>query len=137
MGFAEDNYENAVIELFRDSLGYSYIYGPDVERDYRLPLYMEELRPALERINAKLPTAAIQAAIEKLQRFETGSLLQIRFSQTICKMVLKFPISIKEKHGLASFIWLILRMSIIIALQLLINGPSWKKAISALMSLSF
>ena len=76
MGFAEDNYENAVIELFRDSLGYSYIYGPDVERDYRLPLYMEKLRPALERINAKLPTAAIQAAIEKLQRFETGSLLQ-------------------------------------------------------------
>lgn len=76
MGFTEDNYENAVIELFRDSLGYSYVYGPDVERDYKLPLYMEELRPALERINAKLPTVAIQEAIEKLQRFETGSLLQ-------------------------------------------------------------
>ena len=41
MGFTEDNYENAVIELFRDSLGYSYVYGPDVERDYKLPLYME------------------------------------------------------------------------------------------------
>ena len=37
MGFTEDNYENAVIELFRDSLGYSYVYGPDVERDYKLP----------------------------------------------------------------------------------------------------
>lgn len=76
MGFTEDNYENAVIELFRDSLGYSYVYGPDVERDYRTPLYLEELYPALERINAKLPTVAVQEAIEKLQRFETGSLLQ-------------------------------------------------------------
>ena len=76
MGFTEDNYEHAVIELFRDSLGYSYVYGPDVERDYRTPLYLDELYPALERINAKLPTVAIQEAIEKLQRFETGSLLQ-------------------------------------------------------------
>ncbi|MBK3954457.1 type I restriction endonuclease subunit R, partial [Staphylococcus haemolyticus] len=58
------------------SLGYSYVYGPDVERDYRTPLYLDELYPALERINAKLPTVAIQEAIEKLQRFETGSLLQ-------------------------------------------------------------
>ncbi|HEM5210079.1 TPA: type I restriction endonuclease subunit R, partial [Streptococcus suis] len=67
---------NAVMELFRDGLGYSSIYGPDVERDYREPLYLDELYPALERINPKLPAVAIQQAVEKLQRFENGSLLQ-------------------------------------------------------------
>lgn len=76
MNFTENNYENAVMELFRDGLGYSSIYGPDVERDYREPLYLDELYPALERINAELPDVAIREAIEKLQRFETGSLLQ-------------------------------------------------------------
>lgn len=76
MNFTENNYENAVMELFRDGLGYSSLYGPDVERDYREPLYLDELYPALERINAELPEVAIREAIEKLQRFETGSLLQ-------------------------------------------------------------
>ena len=76
MNFTENNYENAVMELFRDGLGYSSLYGPDVERDYREPLYLDELYPALERINPKLPAVAIQQAVEKLQRFENGSLLQ-------------------------------------------------------------
>ena len=64
MNFTENNYENAVIEFFRDDLGYSSIYGPDVERDYREPLYLDELYPALERINAKLPDVAIREAVE-------------------------------------------------------------------------
>ena len=76
MNFTENNYENAVMELFRDGLGYSSLYGPDVERDYREPLYLDELYPALERINPKLPAVAIQQAVEKLQRFENGSLIQ-------------------------------------------------------------
>ncbi|HFI0351459.1 TPA: type I restriction endonuclease subunit R [Streptococcus suis] len=76
MNFTENNYENAVMELFRDGLGYSSLYGPDVERNYREPLYLDELYPALERINPKLPAVAIQQAVEKLQRFENGSLLQ-------------------------------------------------------------
>ena len=33
MAFAEDNYENSVIQLFM-SMGYNYLYGPEVERDY-------------------------------------------------------------------------------------------------------
>lgn len=31
----EADYENAIIELFRNDLGYEYVYGPDVERDFR------------------------------------------------------------------------------------------------------
>lgn len=50
MAFAEDNYEKAIIQLFQDELGYSYQYGPDVERDYTEPLYLDELEPALTRL---------------------------------------------------------------------------------------
>ena len=31
--FTASNYEQAIIELFRDQFGYEYIYGPDIERD--------------------------------------------------------------------------------------------------------
>ena len=33
MSFTESNYENAVRKLFADVLGYSYAYGPDIDRD--------------------------------------------------------------------------------------------------------
>ena len=41
--YAEADYENSVIELFRNDLGYEYIYGPDIERDFYSPLYVEVL----------------------------------------------------------------------------------------------
>lgn len=40
--FTESNYENAVLQLLNEELGYNYIYGPDVERDYHSPLYEDE-----------------------------------------------------------------------------------------------
>lgn len=76
MPFTEANYENAVITLFTDVLGYSHLYGPDVERDYHSPFYEEELLPALQRINPELPEQALQDALYKLKNLETGSLLQ-------------------------------------------------------------
>ena len=33
MSFTEANYENAILTLFTDTLGYSHHYGPDMERD--------------------------------------------------------------------------------------------------------
>lgn len=74
--YAEANYENAVIEIFRDTLGYGYHYGPDIERDYADPLYEDELLPALQRINPGLPNAAIDEALYKLRNIATGTLLQ-------------------------------------------------------------
>jgi hypothetical protein len=32
--YGEDSYENCLVELFSDVLGYSHVYGPNVERDY-------------------------------------------------------------------------------------------------------
>jgi type I restriction enzyme R subunit len=74
--FAENNYENAVLELFHDELGYDYFYGPDIERDYTEALFINELEPALSRINSTLPLIAILETINKLTRFDNGSLFQ-------------------------------------------------------------
>ena len=76
MPFTEYNYENAVIQLFEENLGYKHIYAPDIERDYKSPLYEEILFPCLQRINKDLPEDAINEAIYKLKNFESGSLLQ-------------------------------------------------------------
>lgn len=75
MPFTESNYENAVLELFR-GMGYTYLYGPDMERDYRCPLLLSELEDSLRRLNLSLPGDAISDALYRLQNFETGSLVQ-------------------------------------------------------------
>jgi type I restriction enzyme R subunit len=42
---------------------------------------MDELLPALRKVNPKLPEAALNDAVEKLRNFEGGAILQknIRF----------------------------------------------------------
>ena len=74
--FTESNYENAVLQLLNEELGYTYVYGPDVARDYHSPLYEDVLLPSLQRINRTLPMDALTEAIYKLKNFETGTLLQ-------------------------------------------------------------
>lgn len=74
--YTESNYENAVLQLLNENLGYTYIYGPDVERDYRDPLYEDVLLPALMRLNRNLPAEALSEAVYKLKNFESGTLLQ-------------------------------------------------------------
>lgn len=76
MSYTEANYENAVLELFRDALGYGYVYAPDLVRDYADPLHMDDLLPALRLVNPKLPEAALSEAVYKLRNFEGGTLLQ-------------------------------------------------------------
>ena len=41
--FTEDAYEQTLIALFRDELGYAYECGYDVERDYKEPFYRADL----------------------------------------------------------------------------------------------
>lgn len=74
--YTEADYENSVIELFKNELGYDYIYGPDIERDFYSPLYDEVLEESLRRINRDLPSDAISDAIFKLKNFENGELVQ-------------------------------------------------------------
>lgn len=73
--YTEADYENSVVELFRN-MGYSYLYGPDVERDFYNPLYEEELITSLHRLNRSLAEDAISDALFKLKNFENGELVQ-------------------------------------------------------------
>ena len=73
--FTEADYEKSVIELFQN-LGYSYIYAPELERDYSCPVLESTLQDCLVKINKNLPYAAIIEAIGKLRDFDAGSLLQ-------------------------------------------------------------
>ena len=74
--YTEADYENSVIELFRNDWGYEYAYGPDIERDFYSPLYEEVLLDSLYRLNRGLPDDAIQDALFKLKNFENGELVQ-------------------------------------------------------------
>lgn len=74
--FIEADYENSIIELFQTDLGYEYVYGPDIERDFYSPLYEDILIESLYRLNRGLPDDAIQEARYKLKNFENGELVQ-------------------------------------------------------------
>ena len=74
--YTEADYENSVIELFINDLGYEYVYGPDIERDFYNPLYEDVLLDSLYRLNRGLPDDAIQDALFKLKNFENGELVQ-------------------------------------------------------------
>lgn len=73
--YTEADYENSIIELLQN-MGYRYIYGPDVERDYHSPLYEDILLPCLRRVNPTLPMDALNEAVYQLKNFENGTLLQ-------------------------------------------------------------
>ncbi|WP_303836721.1 type I restriction endonuclease subunit R [Ruminococcus flavefaciens] len=76
MPYTEADYENAVIDLFKNELNYDYVYGPDTERDFTSPLYNDVLEESLRRINKGAPYDAIQDALFKLRNFENGELVQ-------------------------------------------------------------
>ncbi|PHU34246.1 type I restriction endonuclease subunit R [Pseudobutyrivibrio ruminis] len=73
--YTEADYENSIIELFQN-MGYRYLYGPDVERDFNSPIYEPELVDALNRINPGMPSDAINDALFKLKNFENAELVQ-------------------------------------------------------------
>ena len=62
--FNEESYENAVLYLL-ENLGYEHIYGPDVERDYRVPFYEAQLAHSLMLVNPNKPAVAIEEAIRR------------------------------------------------------------------------
>jgi type I restriction enzyme R subunit len=73
--FNEASYENAVVSLL-EGLGYEHKYGPDIERDYHNPLYMDVLPEQLAAINPGIKNAVIEEAVEKIINIENGILTQ-------------------------------------------------------------
>lgn len=74
--YTEANFENSIIDLFQNNLGYDYLYGPNIERDFYNPLYEEVLLDSLHRLNNGATDDAIQDALFKLKNFENGEFVQ-------------------------------------------------------------
>ena len=74
--FTEDAYEQTLIALFRDELGYAYECGYEVERDYREPFHREDLLASMRRLNPDLPPAAMDDGIRQITSIHVGTLEQ-------------------------------------------------------------
>ncbi|WP_304426798.1 type I restriction endonuclease subunit R [uncultured Adlercreutzia sp.] len=75
----EEFFEDVVVEHMSEQLGYTHLYGPDVERTddaYRDVFLPGVLPSALARINPALPRQAISEAIAILRSDEVGDLAQ-------------------------------------------------------------
>lgn len=72
--FNESDYENSVIELFQN-MDYNYVYGPDVDRDIKSPLYEDVLDESIRKINPGADEKAIVNALYKLHNFENADLI--------------------------------------------------------------
>lgn len=75
MKYTEGDYENTIIELFTDKLGYKHVYGPDVERDYYVPYYEDVLRQRLRDVNPNVDGRALNEAMRKLTHIEVGDIV--------------------------------------------------------------
>lgn len=74
--FTEDAYEQTLIALFRDELGYAYECGYVVERDYKEPFYRADLVASMRRINPELPADAMDEGIKQITNISIGTLEQ-------------------------------------------------------------
>jgi len=86
MPFTEANFENAIIELFRDQLGYDYLYGQDVVREYTQPLHLELLQASLHHhINFRLFKVMIDQIIKSMMEhlFNIGNCFPSQISDTL------------------------------------------------------
>ena len=75
MSYTEANYEKALLSLF-ETLGYDIIYGPNIDRDYKVPYYDVQLTHSLRMVNPTKPIEAIEEAKRKLRDIDTGPLTQ-------------------------------------------------------------
>lgn len=79
--YNEDHYEQTLIQLFTERLGFDYANGYDIqstyaEKDYYCPVYKERLHGMLTVLNPRLPSTAIDEAERKLLHIEAGNMVQ-------------------------------------------------------------
>ncbi len=72
--YDEDAYEKSIIEIFQN-LGYTYYYGPDIDRDHKNPIFISDLEN-LYKINNNESRIAIDNALSQIQDFGIGSLVE-------------------------------------------------------------
>ena len=80
--FSEATYEEALIQLFRDELGYRYQYGPDIIRKPWEPILKDDFLNALHRINPTLPQEALEDTYKTLRQIEGANLTECNYKFT-------------------------------------------------------
>ena len=80
--FIEDSYEQALIDLFQNELGYSYECGYAVDRNFREPYYREQLVAALRRLNPKASQPILDEALRKICNISDGGIVHCNESFT-------------------------------------------------------
>ena len=73
--FTEDSYEQTLIDLFQ-RMGYQYECGYDVERDFREPWYVADLKQALRKQNPKASDEVLTEAYRIVTHVNEGTLEQ-------------------------------------------------------------
>ena len=79
--YNEDHFEQTLIELFSERLGYDYLNGYEIQstftdKDYYCPVYRERLMIMLRQLNKALPQGALDEAERKLLHIEAGNMVQ-------------------------------------------------------------
>lgn len=74
--FTETSYENAIIELFRDELGYQYTPGPTIVRNYSKVVFEDILREKMMLINPNADKLAIDEAMRKVLNIDDPNLTE-------------------------------------------------------------
>jgi len=105
--YKEADYEQAIIELFTEKLGYESVNGSDVERDYREPLYLESFESALARLNPDVPADGLADALYRVKNIDAGSLVQRneKFTDYLQNGVTsKYVVDGEERFGLVKLV---------------------------------
>lgn len=78
MPFNEEALEQAIIEELKGK-GYTYLYGPDIERDYHNVILKERFVDALMRINKGISLDIIEEAYKKVENLGFVKLVEINY----------------------------------------------------------
>jgi type I restriction enzyme R subunit len=73
--FNEEQVEEAIIEQLK-GLGYEYIYGPDIERDYKEVILKDTFYNSLFKINKDITQDIADEAYRKIRSFANVGLVQ-------------------------------------------------------------
>ncbi|MCQ2077177.1 MAG: type I restriction endonuclease subunit R [Bacteroidaceae bacterium] len=80
--FTEADFENALISIFYDQLGYGYQYGPTLDRNIQEPMLKDRLLQAIHRVNPTLPQDAIDETYKILKNIDGANLNERNYKFT-------------------------------------------------------
>ena len=78
---SEDEIEHLTLDILRDDLGYSALFGPNIaegdslERTYQEVVLVRRLQEAIDRVNPAIPAEAKEEALKKVLRTASPDLL--------------------------------------------------------------